>query len=67
MHAMLYYTWVQPNFFPTGPAWRVIGVWRNTRGVTLDGSDSEQVYVPLPADRIQDYPILVRTHSDPTP
>ncbi len=50
---------------PDGPTWRVIGVARDTRGVTLDGSDSEQVYVPLPADRVQDYPILVRTRSDP--
>ncbi|MBV8866838.1 MAG: FtsX-like permease family protein [Acidobacteriaceae bacterium] len=39
---------------------------RDTRGVTLDGSDSGQVYLPLPADRIQDYPILLRTHSDRT-
>jgi hypothetical protein len=30
------------------PTWQVIGVARDTRGVTLDGSDSEQVYVPLP-------------------
>jgi predicted permease len=125
-HAMLYYTWVQPNYFqtlgiplslgrgfqsqagqpehsailsesaarrlwpgqnpigrslrlgtdeqfhnkdellPDGPTWQVIGVARDTRGVTLDGSDSEQAYVPLPADRLQDYPILVRTDSDPT-
>ena len=38
---------------------------RDTRGVTLDGSDSEQVYLPLPEDRLQDHPILVRTFSDP--
>lgn len=47
--------------------WQVIGVARDTRGVTLDGSDSEQVYLPLPANQLQDYPILIRTHSDPTP
>jgi predicted permease len=124
-HAMLYYTWVEANYFPTlgiplssgrgfqsqsgqpehavllsesaarrlwpgqdpvgrslrlgtdgqfhdkgellpdGPVWQVIGVARDTRGVTLDGSDSEQAYVPLPADRLQDYPILVRTDADP--
>jgi ABC-type antimicrobial peptide transport system permease subunit len=51
---------------PDGPTWQVIGMARDTRGVTLDGSDSEQVYVPLPSDRLQDYPILVRTHADPT-
>jgi putative ABC transport system permease protein len=55
------------DLLPDGPAWQVIGVARNTRGVTLDGSDSEQVYMPLPADRLQDYPILVRTYAEPTP
>jgi predicted permease len=50
---------------PDGPTWQVIGVARDTRGVTLDGSDSQQVYVPLPADRVQDYPILLRTSADP--
>ena len=39
---------------------------RDTRGVTMDGSDAQQVYLPLPKDRLQDYPILVRTHADPT-
>jgi hypothetical protein len=37
---------------------------RDTRGVTLDGSDSQQVYLPLPGDRLQDYPAR-RTDSDP--
>ena len=54
------------DLLPDGPTWQVIGVARDTRGVTLDGSDSEQVYLPLPADRQQDFPILVRTMSDPT-
>lgn len=54
------------ELLPDGPVWQVIGVARDARGVTLDGSDSEQVYLPLPADRVQDYPILVRTRSDPT-
>ncbi len=55
----------QGELLPDGPPWQVIGVARDTRGVTLDGSDSMQVYLPLPADRIPDYPILVRTRSDP--
>jgi putative ABC transport system permease protein len=50
---------------PDGPTYRVVGVAHDTRGVELDGSDSEQVYVPLPADHLQDYPILIRTHTDP--
>jgi predicted permease len=53
------------ELLPDGPIWQVIGVARDTRGVTLDGSDSEQVYLPLPSARVQDYPILVRTRSDP--
>jgi len=52
------------ELLPDGPMWRVSGVARDTRGVTLDGRDSEQVYVPLPPDRIQDYPILIRTRTD---
>ena len=56
----------QGELLPDGPAWQVVGVARDTRGVTLDGSDSQQVYVPLPEDRLQDYPIIVRTNSDPT-
>ena len=52
------------ELLPDGPTWQVIGVARDTRGVTLDGSDSQQVYLPLPGDRLQDYPMLVRTNSD---
>jgi putative ABC transport system permease protein len=50
---------------PDGPAYQVIGVARDTRGGELDGSDSQQVYVPLPEDRLQDHPILIRTYADP--
>ncbi len=53
------------ELLPDGSRWQVIGVARDTRGVTLDGSDSQQVYLPLPEDRLQDTPILVRTDSDP--
>jgi putative ABC transport system permease protein len=49
---------------PDGPTYQVIGVARNTRGIQLDDSDSEQVYIPLPERRLQDYPILVRTKAD---
>jgi predicted permease len=50
---------------PDGPVWRVIGVARDTRGALLDGSDSAQIYLPLSDRYLQNYPILVRTHSDP--
>jgi predicted permease len=53
------------ELLPDGPTWEVIGVVRDTRGVTLDGSDSQQVYVPMPTDRLQDYPLLLRTSVDP--
>ena len=46
-------------------AYRVIGVVRDTRGVQFDGSDSKQAYLLLPDDRLDGYPILIRTQSDP--
>jgi putative ABC transport system permease protein len=54
------------EFLPDGPTYRVVGVARDTRGVLLDGSDSELIYAPLPDDRLQDYPIIIRTRSNPT-
>jgi predicted permease len=48
-----------------GPAYQVIGVARDTRGVEFDGSDSKQVYLQLPQDRFQSHPILIRTQSGP--
>jgi putative ABC transport system permease protein len=54
------------ELLPDGPTWQVIGVAGDTRGIEMDGSDSAQIYLPLPEDRLQDYPILVRTQSDPT-
>jgi len=53
------------DVLPDGPTWQVIGVASDTRGVELDRSDAAQVYLPLSEDRIQGYPILLRTQSDP--
>jgi macrolide transport system ATP-binding/permease protein len=53
------------ELLPDGPVWKVIGVAGDTRGVEMDGSDSAQIYLPLPEDRLRDYPILIRTQSDP--
>jgi macrolide transport system ATP-binding/permease protein len=53
------------ELLPDGRTWQVIGVASDTRGVELDGSDAAQVYLPMPEDRLQDYPILIRTRSDP--
>jgi predicted permease len=52
------------DLVPDGRTYQVIGVARDTRGIELDGSDSQQVYVPLPESRLQDYPILIRTRAD---
>jgi putative ABC transport system permease protein len=54
------------ELFPDGPAYQIIGIARDTRGILMDGSDAEQIYIPLPQNRIQDYPILIRTHADPS-
>jgi predicted permease len=50
---------------PDGPVYEVIGVARETRGVLLDGSDSDQVYVPLPQGHAHDFSLLIRTRNDP--
>lgn len=55
----------QRELLADGPAYQVIGVARDTRGVEFDGSDSKQVYLPLPEDRLQGHPILIRSQSDP--
>ncbi len=51
---------------PDGPAYEVIGVARDTRGVLLNGTDSEQIYVPMPEGGLQQVPILIRTQGAPT-
>lgn len=54
-----------PELVADGPAYQVIGVARDTRGVQFDGSDSRLIYLLLPEDRLQDYPVLIRSRSDP--
>jgi len=51
---------------PEGPTYEVIGVAHDTRGVLLNGTDSEQIYLPMPEGRLQDFPILIRTQGAPT-
>ncbi len=50
-----------------GPAYQVAGIARDTRGLELNGSDSRLLYVPLAEDRLQNYSLLIRTRTDPTP
>jgi predicted permease len=53
------------ELMPDGPIYQVIGVARDTHGASFDDSDSGVIYLPLPEDRLQEYPILLRTQSDP--
>src|SRR5262249_42781392 len=55
----------QGALLPDRPTWQVIGVASDPRGIQTDGSDSAQIYLPLPEDRLADYPILIRTLSGP--
>jgi predicted permease len=52
-------------FVPGHPAYHVIGIVRDTRGILLDGSDSEQIYLPLPAGQFAASSLLIRTQYDP--
>jgi ABC-type antimicrobial peptide transport system permease subunit len=49
-----------------GPSYEVIGVARDTRGVLLNGSDSEQIYLPMQESRVPEFPILIRALAAPT-
>ena len=51
------------ELFADGPAYQVIGVARDTRGVEFDGSDSKQIYLPLREDRLPSHPYS----SEPSP
>lgn len=46
------------ELLPDGPTWRVVAIARDTRGVTVDGSDSQQVYLPLPPTGSTITPVL---------
>src|SRR5882724_3890297 len=48
-----------------GSAYQVVGIARDTRGADFNGSDSRQLYLPLPEDRLQTHAILIRTRTDP--
>lgn len=50
---------------PDGPAYQVVGIARDTRALDLSGRDTRRMYLPLPEARLEDYPILIRTTSDP--
>jgi len=47
-----------------GPAYDVVGVVRDVRGIELDGSGARQVYLPMRPGRFDGYPLLIKTSSD---
>jgi len=55
----------QTGLVALGETYEIIGVVRDTGGMTFDGSNSKSVYMVLPEHRLLDYPLLVRTQSDP--
>jgi putative ABC transport system permease protein len=48
-----------------GPAYEVVGVVRDVRGIEFDGSGAKLAYLPMRGTRFEGYPILVRMQSDP--
>ncbi len=56
---------VDGELMATGDSYHVIAIARDTRGVLIGGEDSRRVYLPLPSDRIDDVPLLVRSAGDP--
>jgi macrolide transport system ATP-binding/permease protein len=48
-----------------GQTFEVIGIVRDVRGDATNRNDAVLVYLPLPEKRLADYPILIRTHTDP--
>lgn len=45
--------------------YEVVGVARDIRGEGFDANDSKRIYLPLPTDRVQNYPFIIRTRSNP--
>jgi len=56
---------VEGELTPASHPYVVAGVVGDTRGVLLDGSDSDKIYLPLLDSQFAEQPILVRTHDDP--
>lgn len=52
---------------PDGVSYEVAGVAADAGGTQMDGSDKFQIYLPMPADSIYQYPLLIRTQGDPEP
>jgi len=55
----------QDELLVMGPRYQVVGVARDVRGEGFDANDSKRIYLPLPIGKLQNYPLLIRTRSDP--
>jgi predicted permease len=53
------------QLMPQGTIYEVIAVTRDTRAITPQGDDNRKAYLLLPADRIDEVPLLVRFNGDP--
>jgi predicted permease len=53
------------DLIPDGRSYRVIGVAKETRPITMGGEDAKKAYLPLPPDRVDEAPLLVRSEGDP--
>jgi len=48
-----------------GFTYQVAGIVGDKRSLELNGSDSKEIYLSLPDDRLQNYPLLIRAESTP--
>ena len=55
----------QSELLPNDQTFEVIGIVRDVRGDATNRKDAVSVYLPLAEKRLADYPILIRTHTDP--
>ena len=53
------------QLIPRGLSYEVIAVAKDTRAITPQGDDNRKAYLLLPADRIDEAPLLVRFSGDP--
>lgn len=58
---------VEGEIVPERHSYQIVGIARDTRGVLLDGSDSDKAYLTLPPDQLDQTPLLLRTRTDPAP
>ncbi|MBV9677756.1 MAG: ABC transporter permease [Acidobacteriaceae bacterium] len=54
------------ELIPQGKPYQVVAVARETRGIVPGGWDSRKVYLPLPSDRVNGLPLLVRVEGKAT-